>query len=207
MDKIPRAASFSAIVRVRFGAQSGRYPMVVFAARTFLDTTGRAAWPEVFRDEPLLWRGLERGNESIRATTASDAALEALLGEWAVCLKERFNSMYQQGCDRASLKRMADFMLCAARNRQLRWQAHLRYSLAQDPERIRLTFDAFTKNEFPAVPWDAYLGEIKNLSDVLRSIPSGNSRPPVESTGTPVGTKLRGIARLKAIDVRQSIAG
>jgi hypothetical protein len=177
-------------------------PMVVFAARAFLDTAGQVAWPSVFRHEILLWRGLEQGHDSIRASCASAGTVESLLDDWAVGLKERYNAMYHQGREQASLKRVADFMLCSARSRPLRWQAYLRYAMVQDPDRVRQTFDAFTKNEFPDVPWEAYLDQIRSMGDVLKAVPVMQSHPAAQSSSSLARGKLGGIGRRPPLDVQ-----
>jgi hypothetical protein len=157
--------------------QLSRQPMVVFAAQAFLDTAGQVTWPACFRDELLLWRRLEQDDGSIQAACLSAQNAEALLDDWATCLKKRFDAMHQNDRDPESLERVADFMLCAAESRPLRWQAYLRYAMVQEPERVRQTFDAFTRNEFPDVPWQAYLDQIKSLGEVLKSIPIAEPQP------------------------------
>jgi len=149
-----------------------RQPMMVFAAQALLDTVGRETWPAEFRGELFLWGRLEQYDDSIQAACGSAESVESLLDDWGMCLKKRYDAMYHDGRDRASCKRVADFMLCAARTRGLRWQAHLRYAMVQEPERLRQTFDAFTRNEFPSMPFEAYLEEIKNLDAVLKSVPA-----------------------------------
>jgi len=144
-----------------------RQPMMVFAAQALLDTAGRETWPAEFRGELFLWGRLEQCDDSIQAACGSAESVESLLDDWGTGLKERYDAMYHNSRDRASCKRVAGFMLCAARSRDLRWQAHLRYAMVQEPERLRPTFDAFTRSEFPGVSFQAYLEEIKNLGAVL----------------------------------------
>jgi len=180
--------------------------MVVFAAQAFLEAAGRVAWPPMFRDEILRWRAVDAADDSVRATCARTETVEALLDDWAVSLKARFDANYHQGRDRMSLKRVADFMLCAARSRPLRWQAYLRFAIVQDPERVRQTFDAFTKNEFPDVPWGAYLDHIKSLGEVLSSVPAAVPEPAAPSSSALARGKLRGISRRQPLDVQLSAA-
>jgi len=145
-----------------------RQPMMVFAATSFLETAGRNTWPATVDGESLAWTGLERYDASYRAASSSAQSVETVLNGWAASLKEHYDAMYQGGGDRTSLKKVADYMLCAARSRSLRWQAYLRYAMAQDPERMRQAFDAFTKNEFPGVPWASYLDALKELKELVR---------------------------------------
>ncbi len=139
-------------------------PMMVFASNSFLDTAGRNPWPAAADGETLVWTCLERYDDSYRAASSSAQSVETLLDDWANSLKERYDAMYREAGDRMSLKRVADYMLCAAKSRSLRRQAYLRYAMAQDPERVRQVFDAFTKTEFPDVPWQSYLDAIGDFS-------------------------------------------
>jgi hypothetical protein len=162
-----------------------RQPMMVFAAQALLDTVGRETWPAEFHGELLLWRRLKQYDDAIQAACGSAESVESLLDDWGTCLKRRYDAMYHGGGDRAACKRVADFMLCAAKSRALRWQAHLRYAMVQEPERLRPTFDAFTRNEFPDMPFEAYLAEIKDLDAVLKSVPT-----PAPQTALPVSPDL-----------------
>ena len=183
-----------------------RQPMVVFAARSFLDAACVATWPDTFRDEVFTWQTLEPNEGSIQAACGSAEIVEALLDHWAGALKQQFDAMRQRGQDRASLKRVADFMLCAAEDRSLRWQAYLRYAMAQEPEKVRPTFDAFVRPEFPNVSWEAYLDEIKDLGEVLKSVPV--AEPGEVSACPPVTARshVRGIANRRPIKVMAEAA-
>jgi hypothetical protein len=183
-----------------------RQPMVVFAAESFLDTAGASAWPAKFRGEPFFWHHLEEHDKSIQAACGSAEAVEALLDDWASRLKHRFDAMRCQGHDPVSLKRIADFMLCAAKDRSLRWQAYLRYAMVQEPEKVKRTFDTFTRHEFPDVPWQAYLDEIKNLAEVLNFIPVAEPRRAATSSSGSTLSKLSGITTRKSIDLNPSLA-
>ena len=97
-----------------------RQPMVIYAKQPFLDAAGQVDWPARFHDEDFYWRPIERSDDTTEAACGSSAAVEALLDDWATMLKRRFDALHQQGHDPASLKRMADFMLCSAKNRSLR---------------------------------------------------------------------------------------
>jgi len=116
-------------------------------------------------------------------------------------LKNRFDESYPLKTERASLKRITDSMLCAARSRTLRWQAYLRHALAQQPEGVEQTFKFFTKNEFPDVPWDRFLEEIKVLGKVLAGMPSATSSPPITTRA-----KLRDITTRRPIVVQRPAA-
>jgi hypothetical protein len=180
-----------------------RQPMVVFAAQSFLDVAGAFAWPPTFRGEAFFWHRLEQDENLIQAACGSAEAVEALLDDWASRMKQRFDAMRRQNHDPASLKRVADFMLCAAKDRSLRWQAYLRYAMVQEPERVRRTFDTFTRHEFPAVPWQTYLDEIRDLSEVLQSLAAEQPHPVAISSALNALSHVRGIATRQPIDVCQ----
>jgi hypothetical protein len=181
-------------------------PMVVFAAQSLLDEAGRAARPAWFHDELLVWRHLEDSDDSIQAALGPANVVEALLDDWATGLKRRIDAMLQHGHDPAALKRVADFMLCAAKKRPLRWQAYLRFAMAQEPERIRPTFDAFVRHEFPNMAWESYLDEIKVLRETLRSVPVEVPRPVAVSSHATTLSKLHDLTKELPIDVYQSAA-
>ncbi len=180
--------------------------MVVFADQALLDTAGCVTWPTRFHSDSFFWRHLQQGAHSIRAACGSAGTVEALLDDWGACLKKKYDAMYHMGLDQASLKRVADFMLRASRSRALRWEAYLRYAMAQYPERVRQTFDAFTRNEFPGVAWQTYLEGIKNLSDVLKSVPPAPRRTDSPSSPATVHGKLEAIARCQPIKVERQAA-
>ena len=110
--------------------------LVIFADRSLLDYAGRATWPvQVLRRIPACWRRLFGRAESIRAACAPAKIVEALLDDWANCLQRRYDAMYGAGGEQDVLKQAADYMLCAAKTRAIRWQAYIRYALAQSPRR------------------------------------------------------------------------
>jgi hypothetical protein len=148
-----------------------RQPMVVHIAQEVLDAAGRVAWPATFGGETFLWHRLEQHGDTLQAACGSAETVEALLNDWAMALKERFDAMSHQGADKASLKHVADLMLSTAVSRPLRWQAYLRYALSQQPERVRRVFETFTRQEFPDVPWESYLVDINSLGDTLKNVP------------------------------------
>ncbi len=177
-----------------------RQPMMIHVASMLLTAAGLSARPDSYRDESLLWNPLETQHDEIRAACGSAESVEALLDEWGACLKNRFDEAYPLKTERVSLKRITDYMLCAARSRTLRWQAYLRHALAQQPEGVEQTFKFFTKNEFPAVPWDRFLEEIKLLGEVLAGMSPATS-PPITARA-----KLRGITTLPPIPVQRRSA-
>src|SRR5271157_4343028 len=174
-----------------------RQPMMIHVATELLTAAGLSARPDSYRGESLLWNPLEQQHDEIRAACGSADSVEALLDEWGACLKKRFDEAYRDKAEEKSLKRIADYMLCAARSRTLRWQAYLRHALAQQPEGVEQTFKFFTKNEFPDVSWDRFLEEIKALGEVLAGMP-----PATSSSATTARAKLRHIATRRPILVR-----
>lgn len=178
-----------------------REPTVVYAAHVVLEEAGRLEWPTAFRGELFLWRRLEGYDDSMQAACGSAETVEALLDEWATGLEQRFNVMYHEGRDMDSLKRVADFMLCAAVSRPIRWQAYLRYAMAQKPDRVRPTFDAFTRNEFPNVSWEGFLDHFKSLREVLKARSVYSPQSSASSSTVATRVKLRGIANQPPINV------
>src|SRR5271157_6072218 len=106
-----------------------RQPMMTHVASMLLTAAGLSARPDSYREESLLWKPLETLHDEIRAACGPAESVEALLDEWGECLKKRFDEAYLLKTERASLKRITDYMLCAARSRTLRWQAYLRHAL------------------------------------------------------------------------------
>ena len=174
-----------------------RQPMIIHVAPVLLAAAGLSARPNNYRGESLLWNPLETQHDAIRAACGSAESVEALLDEWGECLKKRFDEAYLLKTERASLKLITDYMLCAARSRTLRWQAYLRNALAQQPEGVEQTFKFFTKNEFPEVPWNKFLEEIKALGKVL----AAKQSPPITARA-----KLRGITTRRPIPVQRLAA-
>lgn len=177
-----------------------RQPMMIFADDKLLDQADRLPRPDWFDGERFFWRRLEGNDESIHAACGSEETIERMLDEWSQLLMKRFDAWYYYHRDQDYLKRLADFALCAAKSRGLRWKAYLRFALAQEPEKIRRTFDAFTLREFPDTSWERYKEEIKDLNDIL------SNRMPFEplnvekSDNTSTESKLRGIARVAPDD-------
>ncbi|AGA24468.1 hypothetical protein [Singulisphaera acidiphila] len=176
--------------------QLARQPMVVHAFQALLEMAGRVTWPAWFRDEPFLWRrlDLDRPNESVQAACTSAETVEALMDDWATGIKGRFDARFHQGHQRPALKRVADFMLCAARTRDLRWQAYLRYAMSQEPDRVRPIFDAFIQGEFSDADWPGFLKQIESLSGVLKAVQIPDIRPSSASPTQNTRSKLMNIA-------------
>jgi hypothetical protein len=177
-----------------FDGQGMQPLMVIFAAQSLLDYAAHATWPVQVRGEFLRWRHFRGHAESIRAACARANIVESLLDDWATRLRNRYDASYGAGGEQDTLKRIADYMLCASKNRALRWQAYLRYALAQAPDRLRPVFDTFTKSEFPAVPWQSYVDQMDDLRRLLKSVPAGKSQFAASTSSTAVSGKLRGIA-------------
>ena len=178
-----------------------RQPMMIHVATVLLAAAGLGARPDRYRGESLLWNPLEQQDDALRAACCSADSVEALLEEWGACLKKRFDEAYLLKTEKASLKRITDYMLCAARSRTLRWQAYLRHALVQQPEGVEQTFKFFTKNEFPEVPWNGFLGAIKALGEVLAGMP-----PATSSSAITARTKLRNIATRRPVPVQRAAA-
>jgi len=183
-----------------------RQPMVVFADETMLDTADRLPRPPMPGDDYLIWRRLKGYSDRVRAACGSAETVEPLLNDWACALLKRFDAMYSLGRDCEYLKRIADFALCAAKERSLRWRSYLRYATAQEADRVRSTFEKFTRREFPDVGWEAFVTELECLRDVLRAIPARTPDPPSPpshpSTALP---KMRGIAAARPIEEHQLV--
>jgi hypothetical protein len=171
-----------------------RQPMVVFADEAVLDTADRVPRPDLLGGDYLIWCRLQGYPDTLQATCGAQENIEWLLDEWSAALLKRFEAMYHHGRDRSYMKRIADFALCAARSRTLRWKSYLRYALVQDPDHVRRTFESFTQREFPNVDWKSYLKELKSLSDVLKNV-SVPARQPAPPSSLPTAlSKLHGMA-------------
>ena len=68
-------------------------------------------------------------------------------------------------------------------------------------DRVRPTFEAFTRNEFPDVTWQGFLDQLQNLGDVLKAMPVRSLRPSALSSPVTVLPKLHDIARRSPLDV------
>jgi hypothetical protein len=156
--------------------------------------------PHLWQGEYLIWRRLKDYPASIQAACGSASNMETLLDNWAAGLLNRFDAMFRVVPDRTYLKRIADFALCAAKARSLRWKSYVRYALSQEPDRIRRTFDSFTHPEFPDVSWDAFLGVVKELREVLGVIAVATPAPAASSSVATAAPKVRNIAAVQPIN-------
>ncbi len=151
-------------------------PMVIYFQQT-LQGDSDCRLPRGNRSVPnLKWELLSGSDSGYLAACAPEAAVEAVLNDWAEWLLKRFDAMVGSRRDRADLKRIADFALCAARSRTLRWKSFLRYAATQEPEKVQRTFDWFIHPEFPQTTWDSFLGELKKLQDLCQARTSRRSR-------------------------------
>lgn len=174
-----------------------RQPIMIYANDKFLDQADRVPRPDLINGEYLIWRRLVGYDDSFQAACGSEESIERLLNEWAQSLMNRFDIWYYYHRDREYLKYMADFTLCAAKSRELRWKAYLRFASVQEPEKVRRTFDAFTRREFPGVAWEYYLHQIKELQDVLTNVRPVESSNHVMTSHISTESKLRGIAGVR----------
>lgn len=169
-------------------------PIVVFENEDLLDTAERIPRPDHLDGEYLMWQPLGEAYPKYFAAVASGDAIEAMLNDWSTGLLNRFDAMIGLGRDRADLKRIADFALCAACDRLLRWKAYLRYAATQEVDNVPRTFDRFIRPEFPKVSWEAFVEELKKLRDVWGAQPvfQNELQPrPTES----IASKVKGIAQ------------
>jgi hypothetical protein len=203
-ERWTKFASPIVVSRVCFTESNGRsaeQPMVIFADEGMLDTADRLPRPDSYNDECLFWRRLAGYPDTIQAACGSAEAVEQLLDDWARGLLRRFDAMYHLGREPGYLKRIADFALCAAKSRTLRWKAYLRYASVQDADQVRRTFESFTHREFPNVTWEAFLDEVKGVCDVLRAVPAVAIQTAPPSSPVTALPKLRGIAAVPPIEV------
>ena len=147
----------------------------------------------------LNWELLNESCSGYLAACAPEAAVETVLNDWAEWLLKRFDAMIGSRRDRADLKRIADFALCAARSRTLRWKSFLRYAATQEPEKVQRTFDWFIHPEFPQTTWDSFLIELKTLQDLWSVLPVLPPESPVNAKPVSIASKLRGIANDKPL--------
>ena len=182
-------------------------PMVIYADESMLDTADRLPRPPLLSGEYMIWRRLESHPKTVQAACASEAAVEKLLNDWGQALLDRFDAMYRIGRDRQYLKRIADFALCAARTKELRWRAYLFFSTVQDQDRVQGMFDTFIQREFPATNWEEFISARGALRDSLGSAPSlpTPAGPPASGPST-ARSKLRGIASRQQMSEEEMFA-
>ena len=186
-------------------------PMVVYTNQRLLDYADRQFLPEMWNKEYLIWKKLTSSHDDYQATCGTSSCIETLMNDWANGLLKRFDAMLRIGRDNEYLLRVADFALCAAIDRPVRWEAYLRYSLAQKPDKVRRTFNSLIGREFKDVTWEDFIENRHKLSDVLLSGLSTKSVEPVtvsSSTSSTMATalpKVRGIAAAPPIPTEQLI--
>ena len=176
-------------------------PMVVFENETLLDVANRVPRPDHHDGQYLMWQALKGTDSGNFAACASGPAVEAILDDWAEGLLKRFDAMIGVSRDRVDLKRIADFALCAARSRDLRWKAYLRYAAAQEPDQVKRTFDRFIHAEFPRVSWEYFLSELKTLQAVWDSQPVFLPVSHVSANCSSTVPKLHEIANEKPLNL------
>jgi hypothetical protein len=170
-------------------------PMVIYADESMLDTADRLPRPPLPSGEYLIWRQLPSHPETVQAACASAATVEKLLDEWSDALLKRFDAMYRIGRDREYLKRIADFALCAAKNKDVRWRAYSYFATVQQPDRIRGTFDTFIHREFPDATWEDFVKAAADLKAWLGHVAPVASQPaPPSSEPSSARPKLQGMA-------------
>ena len=81
------------------------------------------------------------------------------------------------------LLQLADFGLCAATDKTLRWRLYLRYGAVLPPDRVRRTFVSFIQREFPACEWEFYLAEMRSFHTVVLSRHPGHFILPASADG------------------------
>jgi hypothetical protein len=176
-------------------------PMLVFENETLLDVANRVPRPDHHDGQYLMWQALKGADPGSFAACASSPAVEAILDDWAEGLLKRFDAMIGQHQDQADLKRIADFTLCAARSRTLRWKAFVRYAAAQEPDRVKPTFDRFVHGEFPQVSWESFLNDLKTMRDVWSVLPPATTTVPVKPTVQSTRQNLRDIAQDRPLNL------
>jgi len=144
-------------------------PMVVYTNQKLLDNADRQFLPEMWNKEYLIWKKLTNSQDDFQTTCGTSSCIETLMNDWADGLLKRFDAMLRLGRDSDYLLRVADFALCAAIDRPVRWEVYLRYSLAQKPDKVERTFNTLIGREFKGVTWEAFIESRHKLSDVLLS--------------------------------------
>ena len=186
-------------------------PLVVYTNQSLLDNADRQFLPESWEGEYLIWRRLTNQPDDVRATCATSNAVAKLMNHWADGLLKRFDAMLRLGRDHEYLLRIADFALCAANDRSKRWEAFLRYSIAQTPDKVQRTFETMIGREFSSVTWEAFMECRGKLTDVLNTglvAPFAQPSSVIPSTSSSIATalpKVRGIAAAIPIPTEQLI--
>jgi hypothetical protein len=192
--ELERSVSFP---RACFDASTGDFtsqPMVVFENEMLLDVANRVPRPDHYDGQYLTWQAVKGERTGFFAACASGAAVEAILDDWADGLLARFDAIFRTTRDREDLRRSADFALCAARSRNLRWRCYLRYTATQEPDKVKRTFDRFIHPEFPDTSWNEFCVEMRAMKDVWEIQPTFSPVNDHRSNGKATGEKLRDIA-------------
>ncbi len=169
-------------------------PMALFENDMLLDFAARRPRYDQFDGEYLQWRALLGPKEGYWGTCASEGVVERILNDWSKGLIQRFDSVHAQ-LDRDDLRPVADFALCAARSKELRWQAYLRYALCLPADRLNRTFKRFIQPEFPKLTWESFSEELSRFRDSLNLVfPPAISAVPVEAATTQKSKKLGRLA-------------
>lgn len=185
-------------------------PMVAYTNQSLLDNADRPLHPEAWLNDYLIWKKLENYDDGYQATCSSSDTIASLMNHWAEGLLNRFDAMARLGRDAEYLCRIADFALCAANDRTMRWMAYLRYTLKLQPEKAQRAFDTMIKREFPGVTWDKFIEERTKLSDAIHSSLQTNAAPSQPATKPSPGIttalpKVHGIAAATAVPTEQLI--
>lgn len=169
-------------------------PVVIFENDLLLDVADRIPRPDHHDGHYLQWQPLKEAYPGYFAACASAECVEAILNIWAEGLLTRFDAMIGSARNRTDLKRIADFALCAARSRDLRWKAFLRYASVQESGKVKSTFDRFIHAEFPQVAWDDFIRELKSLRDVWEAQPVFTLDVGVTAVSDSTASKVKDIA-------------
>lgn len=185
-------------------------PIVAYTNQSLLDNADRPLRPESWCNDYLMWKKLENFHDEYQATCSSSETIASLMNYWAEGLLNRFDAMARLGRDSEYLCRIADFALCVANDRTMRWSAYLRYTLKLQPEKAQRTFETMIKHEFPGVTWDNFIGGRRKLSDSIHSSLQTNATPSQTATVSSSGIatalpKVRGIAAAIAVPFEQLI--
>ncbi|MDA1051264.1 MAG: hypothetical protein O3C40_12400 [Planctomycetota bacterium] len=173
-------------------------PMVIYADESMLDTADRLPRPPMPSGEYMIWRRLQSHPETVQAACGSAETVEKLLDDWGAALLKRFDAMYRIGRDDEYLKRIADFALCAARNKDLRWRAYSYFATVRESVRMRDTFATFIQREFPAANLEDFMNMAADLKAWLGHVAPLASQPgPPSSEPSSALPKVRGMARAR----------
>ncbi len=168
-------------------------PLVLYMNQVFLaaaETTPPADWEEkqcvwtsrnfhtvsqlpADREETqCVWTLLPHESVKTWAACLPGEQAKAMLNEMAEKILDRLDagiSFTRNSEETAKLLQLADFGLCAATDKTLRWRLYLRYGATLEPDRVRRTFDSFVVREFPLCRWESYLKEMTSFQSVLIS--------------------------------------